>query len=232
MKDILGKAMLDRQLGKLKANPVTSTSISDADELEIEYLFRTLAQMPRIEREAIALARGRILDVGCGTGCHSLELQSRGMDVVSIDISPRAIETARLRGVRNAVKADIMDFREKYDTILLLMNGTGICGTLENLPGFLSKLGTLLTPGGQILIDSSDIIYMFEDEAGGYSIPAEGFYGELTFYVTYDGEEENPFPWLYVPFDLLAQYASAAGLSCEKIMDGAHYDYLARLSAK
>lgn len=232
MKDILGKAMLDRQLGKMKANPVTSTSISEADELEIDYLFRKFAQMPRIEQEAMHFAKGRILDAGCGAGSHSLELQSRGLDVTSIDISPLAIETARLRGVQNAMTADIMEVREKYDTILLLMNGTGICGTLENLPGFLTKLRTLLSPGGQILIDSSDIIYMFEDEDGGYSIPAQGFYGELTFYLNYDGEDEDPFPWLYVPFNLLAEHASAAGLNCEKILDGPHYDYLARLSVK
>ena len=224
--------MLDHQLGKFRGKLMTSTSISDDDELDVKYLFRTFDEMPSIEQKAIELSRGTVLDVGCGSGCHALELQARDLSVTAIDISPNAVETARLRGVRNAAVADIMQMDGRFDTILLLMNGTGICGKIDKLPDFLLKLKSLMAPGGQILIDSSDIIYMFEEKDGSYRIPAEGFYGELIFYLSYKGIEEVPFPWLYVPFDLMQQYAGACGLICEKVIDGTHYDYLARLSVK
>jgi hypothetical protein len=121
---------------------------------------------------------------------------------------------------------------EKFDTILLLMNGTGIFGTLKETPNFLQKLKTLLTPSGQILIDSSDIIYMFdEDEDGGKWIPSENeYYGETIFNISYKGEKELPLDWLFLDYNTLQNAAFANGLQCELIQEGEHYDYLARLS--
>ncbi len=157
----------------------------------------------------------------------------RNLDVVSIDISEKAIETCRLRGLKNTQVQNVLDFKgEKFDTILLLMNGTGIFGKLENCNKYLSKLKSLLNPGGQILIDSSDIIYMFdEDEDGGKWIPSETeYYGELTFTISYKGEKEETFGWLYLDYNTLQNAAIANGLKCELIMEGEHYDYLAKLS--
>ena len=138
----------------------------------------------------------RVLDVGCGAGSHSLYLQNQNFDVTSIDISPNAIKACQLRGLKNARIADLLLFnKEKFDTILLLMNGTGIFGTLENTPKYLQHLITLLRPNGQILIDSSDIIYMFdEDDYGGRRIESDGYYGKLEFQLSYKGEDETPFP--------------------------------------
>jgi hypothetical protein len=111
------------------------------------------------------------------------------------------------------------------------MNGTGLCGRLSNISNFLGKLKSLLNPGGQILIDSSDIIYMFdEDEDGGKWISSEhGYYGDLTFYISYKGEKEDPFDWLYVDYNTLQNAAVANGMQCEMILEGEHFDYLARL---
>ena len=234
MKDLFGKAMYDFQTNNSPEDIITETSISEEDEMSVEYLFRSYDEMPKIEQKALQLAIGKTLDVGCGAGSHSLSLQNdRNLDVTSIDISEKAIETCKLRGLKNVKAENILDFEGgKFDTIILLMNGTGIFGKLENCNTYLSKLKSLLNPGGQILIDSSDIIYMFdEDEDGGKWIPSETeYYGELTFTISYKGEKEETFDWLYLDYNTLQNAAIANGLKCELAMEGDHYDYLARLS--
>ncbi|KAF2326247.1 class I SAM-dependent methyltransferase [Flavobacterium daemonense] len=234
MKDLFGKAMFDFQTNNTPEDIITETSISEEDEMSIAYLFRSYNEMPKLEQKALQLSFGKILDVGCGAGSHSLSLQNdRNLDVTSIDISEKAIETCFLRGVKNAKVQNILDFEgEKFDSILLLMNGTGIFGKLDNCNQYLSKLKSLLNPGGQILIDSSDIIYMFdEDEDGGKWIPSsDKYYGELTFTISYKGEKEESFDWLYLDYNTLQNAAIANGLKCEMILEGEHYDYLAKLS--
>lgn len=234
MKDLFGKAMFDFQTNNSPEDIITETSISEEDEMSVEYLFRSYNEMPKLEKKALQLAIGKTLDVGCGAGSHSLSLQNdRNLDVTSIDISEKAIETCKLRGLQNARVENILNFEgEKFDTILLLMNGTGIFGKLSNCNKYLSKLKSLLNEGGQILIDSSDIIYMFdEDEDGGKWIPSgNDYYGELVFNITYKGEKEESFDWLYLDYNTLQNAAIANGLKCELILEGEHYDYLARLT--
>lgn len=234
MKDLFGKAIFDFHTHNSPENIITETSISEEDEMSVAYLFRNYNEMPKIEQKALQLAKGKILDVGCGAGSHALSLQNeRNLEVTAIDISEKAIETCLLRGIKNAKVENILDFEgEKFDTILLLMNGTGIFGKLKNCKQYLTKLKSLLNPGGQILIDSSDIIYMFdEDEDGGKWIPSENdYYGELTFNISYKNEKEEPFDWLYLDYNTLQNAAISNGLNCEIILEGENYDYLARLS--
>jgi SAM-dependent methyltransferase len=234
MKDLFGKAILDYQTNNLPEDLITETSISDADEMSVSYLFRTYNEMPKLEQKALQLAKGNVLDVGCGAGSHTLELQNeRKLDVTAIDISENAVRACQLRGIENVKVANILDLdvENKFDTILLLMNGTGIFGTLNETAKYLQKLKSLLKKGGQILIDSSDLIYMYDqDEDGAYSIPADGYYGELTFTVKYKGITEDTFPWLYLDYNTLQNAAIANGLKCELLMEGEHFDYLAKLS--
>lgn len=233
MKDLFGRAILDYQVNNAPENLITETSISDADEMSVAYLFRSYAQMPKIEKKALQLSKGRVLDVGCGAGSHSLYLQNeKGFDVTAIDISEKAIEACTLRGIKKTHTLNLLNFEgEKFDTIIMLMNGIGITGKLINLTLFLQKLKSLLNPGGQVLLDSSDIIYMFDDdEDGGKWIPAGGYYGEVTFTVHYKGETEEPFNWLYVDYNTLQNAAHANGFNCELVMEGDHYDYLAKLT--
>lgn len=233
MKDLFGKAILDYQTQNKPEDLITETSISEADEMSVAYLFRSFQEMPQLEQRALQLATGKILDVGCGAGSHSLYLQNeKGLDVTAIDISVHAIEACRLRGVKQAYVRDVMNIEnEKFDTIMLLMNGAGMCGRLRKLAAFLSQLKSLLNTNGQILLDSSDIIYMFdEDEDGGKWIDSEHeYYGELTFNIEYKGEKEDPFDWMYIDYNTLQNAAHANGLQCELILEGEHYDYLARL---
>jgi len=234
MKDLFGKAILDYQTNNLPEDLITETSISEADEMSVSYLFRTYNEMPKLEQKALQLAKGSVLDVGCGAGSHTLALQNeRKLDVTAIDISENAVRACQLRGIKNVKVANILDLDEenKFDTILILMNGTGIFGTLNETAKYLQKLKSLLNVGGQILIDSSDLIYMYDqDEDGAYCIPADGYYGELTYKVQYKGKTEDTFPWLYLDYNTLQNAAIANGLKCELIEEGEHFDYLAKLS--
>ena len=234
MKDLFGKAILDFQTNNSPEDLITETTISEEDEMSVAYLFRSYDEMPLMEQKALQLAKGKILDVGCGAGSHSLSLQNeRNLDVTSIDISPNAIQACTLRGLKKAKIQDVMALEnEKYDTILLLMNGAGMCGKLKNIPNFLLKLKSLLNPGGQILLDSSDIIYMFDDdEDGGKWIPSQNeYYGEIVFNISYKGEKEKPFDWMFIDYNTLQNAALDNGFQCELLLEGEHFDYLAKLS--
>ena len=231
MKDLFGKALLDYQNGNYSEDIMTSTNISDEDALPIPYLFRAFKDMPKLEQKALKLCKDSVLDVGCGSGSHSIYLQEKGFKVKAIDISKGAIEVAKQRGILNADILNILDERDTFDTILLLMNGTGIFQELTKVSKYLSHLKTLLKPGGQILIDSSDIKYMYEDEDGGYWMDMNaGYYGELDYFLSYKGEKEAPLKWLYLDFDTLKLACESVGLKCDLVLDGEHFDYLARLS--
>ncbi|MBC3844811.1 methyltransferase domain-containing protein [Winogradskyella echinorum] len=223
-KDIFGKALLDYQSGNYSEDIITWTNISDKDELPLPYLFRDYFEMPKIEQKALQLTKGTILDVGCGAGSHSLYLQQKGFKVKAIDSSKGAIEVAKQRGVLNTELKPLLEETQSFDTILLLMNGTGIFEELAQVSNYLKHLKSLLNPNGQILIDSSDISYMYDEY---YS---ERYFGELNYFISYKGEQEAPMKWLYIDFETLNTACQTVGLKCEKVMDGEHFDYLARIS--
>ena len=213
----------------------------DEDEMPVADLFRTFDRMPRLEQAALSLAAGRTLDVGAGAGCHSLALQDRGIDVTAIDISPLSVETMRAQGVLHALEQDFWTVSETFDTILMLMNGIGIVGTLDALPRFFSHIDRILAPGGQLLVDSSDVRYVYEDEDGtlflqpspeGYLVfPDTGrYYGEYLYHMQYKRIRGEQFRWLYIDFHTLAAAAERAGFRAELIQEGEHYDYLARIT--
>ncbi|MHC5354293.1 class I SAM-dependent methyltransferase [Myroides sp. LJL115] len=234
MKDLLGQAILDYQTNNNPQDIFTSTDISEEEVMEIAYLFRTYKQMPKIEQLALDMAKGKILDVGCGAGAHSLYLQKKGLEIYPIDISSKSIEACKLQGISNAQCIDLLEVKEqKFDTILLLMNGTGIFGYLKNISQYLSHLKSLLQPNGQILIDSCDLIYMFDKQPdGSVWIPMQDkdYYGELSFTLRYKNQISPSFPWLYLDYNTLSNAAFGNGLKCELIYQGDSDDYLARLT--
>ena len=232
-KDPMGAAILDYQTtGKSDTLRILS-SMFEEDEMPVSHLFRTLRDMSMLERKALELSRGKILDVGAGAGCHALALQKQNKDVTAIDISPLSCEAMLKRGINKVRYINLFDceFKEIFDTILLLMNGTGIAGKICNLPKLFKRLQELITTDGQILIDSSDLKYIYENEDGSFDIDLNGnYYGEVDYQMIYKNIEGEPFDWLYVDFPLLSTIAESNGLYAELIAEGEHYDYLARLT--
>lgn len=233
MKDLMGQAIHDYYHDHNPEDLQTETSISELDELPVAYLFREFEAMNPLEQEALSLSRGKILDIGAGAGSHSLYLQEQGLDVTALDISPKSIEVCTARGIRQAFCANMLQFQEQgFDTVLLLMNGTGIFQSLQVIDIYLKKLHSLLNEGGQVLIDSTDIIYMFDaDEDGGVYIPAEGYYGELDYVVHYKGQSEDPIKWLYLDFNTLKNAAENNGFRIEKVRQEED-SYLAKLTRR
>ena len=220
---------------KVKADRLRVFSpMFEEDEIPLTTLFRKYKTMPKVERKALDMAKGRTLDVGAGSGCHSLVLQEKGIDVTAVDISPLSVETMKERGVKNVLEQDFFTLAgQQYDTILMLMNGIGIVGTLERLPEFFRHLDKILAPKGQVLCDSSDISYVFETEDGIIELPNDmAYYGELSFQMQYKDTIGEPFPWLYIDADTLKKVAEENGYVAEVIIEGEHYDYLARITKR
>lgn len=232
-KDPMGAAIADYFKHHKSDRLRVFSSQFDEDEIPVKELFRAEKQMPLLERTALSMATGKILDVGAGSGCHSLALQEAVKEVHAIDISPLAVEVMKQRGVRNVSQTNLFDerFCEPYDTLLMLMNGSGIIGKLENLPAFFKKMKQLLRPGGCILMDSSDLSYLFEEEDGSIVIDLAGdYYGEVDFQMQYKDVKGDSFDWLYIDFQTLSLYATENGFKAELVKEGKHYDYLAKLT--
>lgn len=230
--DPMGAAIRDYFRQGKSAQLKVLSSLFDDDEMPVAHLFRSYHEMPPLEQRALNEARGKVLDVGAGAGCHALALQERGLDVTAVDISPLSCETMKERGVANVECVNIFNqrFQERFDTLLLLMNGTGIAGKLSRLSQLLSRLKQLMNPGAQILIDSSDLRYVYEDEDGVLDVDLDGaYYGEVDYQMTYRNIIGKSFDWLYADSVVLAESCRQCGLKCEILAQGQHYDYLARI---
>lgn len=228
--DPIGKAILDFAENRRPADIIVLSDICDDDIIPLEVLFRKFDEMPELEQIALENCEGKILDVGAGAGAHAKYLRDTEMDIHCIEISPGAVEN--LEDLELPVRLinffDLKD--EKYDTLLMLMNGIGIAGTLSNLEKTLLHAKSLLTPTGKILCDSSDIKYLYEDEDGSMWTDLNSeYYGNFRFQMKYKGEVGDWFDWLYVDFDNLFQAAKKVGLKAHKIYDMDDH-YLAEIS--
>lgn len=201
----------------------------DTDTLKTAYFFRDYSQMPKLEQLALQKAKGTVLDIGACAGCHSIYLQQQGVDVTALEQSALCCEVLRGRGIEKVIQSDLFQFTgQQFDTLLLLMNGTGIAGTLQHFPAFVRHLKTLLKPNGQILMDSSDLIYLYlnDDGSADLDLNAIRYYGDLTYQAEYNRIKGDKFPWLYLDRDLLKKLLEAEQLTIESTDKGEHFDYL------
>lgn len=200
------------------------------EEMPVEIFFRQAEDFPELEHIALALCDGKVLDVGAGAGSHALFLQRRGHEVHALELSRTACEIMQKRGVREVRHGNFFDYSgEQYDTLLMMMNGIGIAGNLEQVAVLLEHAKTLVKPGGQVLFDSSDLNYLYED--GSVKRP-EGYYGEVGFQYEYKGVKGDPFGWVYVDQDTMIALAQAAGWVIQILFEDGEDQYLARLQLR
>lgn len=232
MDDVFGEAIKDYIQKNNSQEIIVQSPDFDDDVIPVTYLFRSFDQMPKVEQKALALAYGKVLDVGCGAGSHSLVLQNDyNLSVDAIDISEGAIAVCKERGITNACQKDVFELRKPtYDTILMLMNGSGIIGRLSNIERFFTHIKTLLKPNGQLLLDSSDLSYLYTDDDGGFWIDANAeYYGEMRYKMKYKNLETDWFDWLYIDYETLQNAANANGFVCELLFKGQENQFLTRM---
>ena len=230
--DPLGQAIHDYYTFKINHPLIIHSEDFDDDEMNPSYFFRGFKEMPELEKKALKLCRGKILDVGACAGSHTIWLQENGFDVTALEISELCCDTMRKRGVRNIINDDLFLYNgETYDTILLLMNGTGIAGTLPRLSNLFVHLKKLLRQGGQILIDSSDLIYLYEDDKGFVNLDSNSkrYYGELKYQFEYKGIKSDVFPWLYTDIETMTKIVSENQLKVKQLIKGKHFDFLMQI---
>ena len=225
MKDIHGKAILAYYLGDRTTRLKLHNSYGPIDIMPIDVFFKEAEDFSDLENMALSHCRGAVLDIGAAAGTHALFLQSFGANVTALDSSSGCVETMKRSSVQHVVQQDYRQHQATYDTLLLLMNGIGIAGTLDQLPDFFNKCKSLLNPGGQLLLDSSDIAYLYAD---GLAKP-EHYYGEIRYRYEYDKEQGDWFDWLYVDATHLNKAAQVAGFELEILHTDAHDQYLAKL---
>jgi hypothetical protein len=224
--DIYGKALLDQFSGKRKSKLWLYNSYGHPEDMPVDIFFRAEADMPEMEIIALNLCRGKTLDIGAGVGSHALILQSKGIDVTALEISPKACEIMKHRGIKKVINADILQYdSEKYDTIVLLMNGIGLCEDIPGLRYFLDYIKDLLAPGAQLIFDSSDIAYLYKPD----DFISSNYYGEISYQYEYQKIKGNWFKWLYVDFDTLKAIAEKGGWECEMIYEDEMDQYLVRM---
>jgi len=230
MSDILGDAILDYYQHKRGSKLWVHDEHGPNLEMPVKTYFRTEKEMPAMELKALALCKGSVLDIGAGAGSHALALQEKGLDVTAMDISAKAVIVMKARGVRHAIEQDIFSFKptQKFDTLLLLMNGIGLSGTLAGLRRFLKQAQSLLLPDGQLIFDSSDVAYLYEDEP----FPMNHYYGEIKCCYEYKKHKSKWLTWLYIDQKMLYYEASGAGWKTEVLMEDNNNQYLARLTLK
>lgn len=226
MQDLLGQALYDYAMEEEKGPLLIHNTYGEPDEMPVEVYFREAEDFFDVEQKAIVLCQGSVLDIGAGAGAHVLELQNQGFEVDALELSELASKVMYMQEVKSIITGSVFDMpgTEPYDTLLLMMNTIGLVGTLNKLGSLLEKLKRLLKPNGQILFDSSDVAYLYEDNP-----PTDRYHGEIDYQYEYVGAKSEWFKWLYVDFDSAKQIASQAGLLLELVyMNEETGQYLAR----
>jgi 2-polyprenyl-3-methyl-5-hydroxy-6-metoxy-1,4-benzoquinol methylase len=229
--DPIGKAILDFSKSRKPADIIVHSDLCDDDIIPVEILFRSYSEMPALEKKALSLCKGKILDVGGGAGVHATWLKDHGFDVTVLESSTGAITYLKeLRFKTFYSLFEDFETAEKFDTLLMLMNGIGIAGKLSNLETFLVKAKKMLHPGGQLIFDSSDVKYLYEDEDGSFLIDLNAeYYGNFKFQMTYKKEVGEWFDWLYVDYDTIHMVAKKIGAKSERITEQDNH-YLAKIT--
>lgn len=207
------------------------TRDGDVTPYPAELFFREYDDFSIMDELGCSLARGRVLDAGAGAGCISLFLQDEmGLEVTSIDISPDCVDLMQRQGLKDARTGDVFDLSgERFDTILLLMNGIGFVGDLDGLDRFLEHAKSILAPNGQLLFDSSDLKFA---DIGTADLTDENssYFGEVWYQLEYNGLKGEPYKWLYLDPDTLVEHAAEAGWMIEILEEAEEGYFFARLS--
>lgn len=229
--DVFGEALKDQFVQPPAETLWVHNSYDEPEEMPVDIYFRGQNDMPELELRALDLCKGKVLDVGAGVGSHALILQKRGFDVTGMDISAAAVTIMKQRGLKQAIEGNVLTYKmptaaQKYDTLLFMMNGIGLTGSIAGLKAFLWEVKNLINKDGQLVFDSSDLSYLYLE----IPFPEKGYFGEVSFRYEYKSIKGNWFKWVYVDQKTLIDMAKETGWLAEIIFEDDSDQYLARLT--
>jgi len=228
-----GLALVDYYQGDSSATFIVYRDDGHRSEHPIDVFYRESTNM-NIDKIALENCRGRVLDVGAGTGLHSLHLQDQGLTVCAIDISPEACEVMHKRGVKEVHCTDISDFKnEPFDTILILGRSIGMVENMAGLDYFLIDIHRLVNQDGQVILNSADVTCTSNPVHLAYqetNRQAGRYIGEIRIHFEYEGLKGPVCGWLHVDPETLANHASKVGWSCDVLLKDEDGNYLAKLT--
>ncbi|MFD1768224.1 class I SAM-dependent methyltransferase [Sphingobacterium suaedae] len=230
-RDVYGEALYDFHTLQTVEEPLLlHSSYGDTEDMPVEVFFRDEEDFPELEHIALALCDGRVLDVGAGVGSHALYLQKQGFNVDAVEQSKTACDVMTQRGVQQVIHTDFFKLKNRrYNTLLFLMNGIGLAGSLTGFRQLLRHSKTLLSDRGQLLFDSSNIAYLYEE----YRIPKPMHYlGEIQFQYEYKGVRGEPFAWLYIDQQELIHIASEENWVVQILFEDDNDQYLVRMEPR
>ena len=228
-----GLALIDFYNGDKEVKIAVYRDDGVLDEIPVSVFYRGSTDMD-IDRIALNNCYGRVLDVGAGTGLHSLYLQNQGLSVCAIDISAEACKIMRKRGLNEVYSTDIPDFRaEPFDTLLILGRSIGMVEDIAGLDYFLKDSHRLVKSDGQIILNSLDFshtdnpVHLAYHEANRR---ASRYIGEIRMHFEYKGLKGPIHGWLHVDSETLADCGAKAGWFCEILNQEEDGNYLAKLT--
>ena len=224
--DILGSAIESYFLRKDDTPVRVFINKSEEPEMYPSIFFRPYRNMLKYEKIALKESQGKVLDLGCGAGCHALYLQGKGYDVTAVEISKKSSQVAEARGVAKVISEDWRNLSLKnFDTVLVLMNGMGLAESPAELKIMFRKLKGFLSKSGSILIDSTDVTYAKAD----WPMLDSEYFGKVQFELKYKGKTQC-FPWLFIDFETAVQTATSVRLNVEVLERARNGHFLLRLS--
>jgi len=201
--------------------------------------FSEYRQWSPLEKRAIKLARGRILDVGCGAGRHALYLQAKGFDVVGIDNSPGAIRVCKLRGLKRAIVRPINDVDKfkpnSFDTIIMMGNNFGLFGSFENARAILKKFARITAPDARIIAKTLDpyktdnplhLSYLQLNRRHGR------LGGQIRMRVRYGATIGDWFDYLFVSPEEMREILHGTDWQIEELLNAEEANYVALIQKK
>jgi SAM-dependent methyltransferase len=225
MKDVLGQAISDYHHQASPGRLWINNKYGPKEEMPVNIYFRNAEEMPELEWIALQQCRGKILDIGAGAGSHALVLQKMGLDITALEISPKSTAVMQLRGVQKIIEGNFFEQQgAAFDTLLLMMNGIGLAGTLAGLRHFLAHARRLMRPEAQLIFDSSDVAYMYD----GKVPEMKDYYGEILYQYEYKKQRSDWFKWLFIDKNKLTEIAALEGWTTEILFEDQSDQYLVR----
>ena len=229
MDNVFEKAVSDFFNNQFTGNLLIHNTYGVPDEMPLEVYFRGEEDLSDLESFALDLCHGVVLDVGAGLGALSVIQQERNIPVEALEVSSVFCNLMKERGVERIINENFLT-REpaaQYDTLLMMMNGFGLCGSIAQLPQLFAAIDRHLGPNGQVIFDSSDLSYLYADDK-----PVDHYYGEMSYQYEYNGERGPWFKWLYIDSETLATEAQKNGFELQVLYTEESGQYLGRLTRR